>query len=299
MSRSGHPLSYFMIWIHFRDRRNHIVLNWMCIFVVILDYTNVISQLEKYWKMCPVALFRIIFCPSKDQNYSVSAFRCFRGNPTLPTNNNTRSAVVLTLLQTSYSLRGKRVKEQGEGRTNTSIGFPETKSFRHLLKIGNLAIKQLLGIIHGWLFLEQTQYSPFYPLQIHYSSSLMSSTSWEARFSWWCSVLTRHHARCNDLSWYQSQPTRSHYEGWWPEVVITLRSRSIILSPLVRLETRQRHHNIIRPPGVTSTALWVTLSDSGLFVMNARMQWLGVFVMFWLSFKIEIWRLTLSKNTMF
>ena len=121
----------------------------MCIFVVILDYTNVISQLEKYWKMCPVALFRIIFCPSKDQNYSVSVFRCFRGNPTLLTNNNTRSAVVLTLLQTSYSLRVKRVKEQGEGRSNTSIGFPETKSFRHLLKIGNLAIKQLLGIIHG------------------------------------------------------------------------------------------------------------------------------------------------------
>ena len=165
MSRSGHPLSYFMIWIHFRDHRNHIVLNWMCIFVVILDYTNVISQLEKYWKMCPVALFRIIFCPSKDQNYSVSAFRCFRGNPTLPTNNNTRSAVVLTLLQTSYSLRGKRVKEQGEGRTNTSIGFPETKSFRHLLKIGNLAIKQLLGIIHGWLFLERTQDAVSY---IHY-----------------------------------------------------------------------------------------------------------------------------------
>ena len=243
--------------------------------------------------MCPVALFRIIFCPSKDQNYSVSVFRCFRGNPTLLTNNNTRSAVVLTLLQTSYSLRGKRVKEQGEGRTNTSIGFPETKSFRHLLKIGNLAIKQLLGIIHGWLFLEQTQNSPF-----RFIIQALKCHHVEARFPWWFSVWTRHQFRCNDLSRYQSQPTRSHYEGCWPEVVITLRSRPIILSPLVKLETRQRHI-IIRPPGVTSTSLGVTLSDSFLFVMNARMQWLGVFVVLWLSFKIEIWRLTLSKNTMF
>ena len=215
MTRSGHPLSYFMIWIHFRDHRNHIVLNWMCIFVVILDYTNVISQLEKYWKMCPVALFRIIFCPSKDQNYSVSAFRCFRGNPTLLTNNNTRSAVVLTLLQTSYSLRGKRVKEQGEGRTNTSIGFPETKSFRHLLKIGNLAIKQLLGIIHGWLFLERTQdfYSVLYSL---FSSSSVGKCHHLEVSDFPDDDQGSASSRCNDLSRYQSQPTRAHYEGWWP-----------------------------------------------------------------------------------
>ena len=83
--------------------------------------------------------------------------------------------------------------------------------------------------------------------------------------------------RCNDLSRYQSQPTRAHYEGCRPWVVITPRSRPIILSPLVRLETRQRHiirgghDTIIRPPGATCD---ISLSRSNSYltlfsVMNA------------------------------
>ena len=72
--------------------------------------------------MCPVALFKIIFFSSKDQKYLVSALRCFGGNRTLHTNNNTRAAVVLTLLETSYLLRGERgMKKQGVGQANTSI----------------------------------------------------------------------------------------------------------------------------------------------------------------------------------
>lgn len=78
------------------------------------------------------------------------------------------------------------------------------------------------------------------------------------------------------------------------------RSRPIILSPLVRLETRQRHnirgwhHTFIWSPEVTSFwHIWLSFSS------QLWMQWLGVFVRLWLSRKIEIWRLTLSKNTMF